>query len=59
MSTSQSKPIPWDSLPMDEQIALRERFGHYLDNLPPTCSLETKIARFQYWLEEHGIRYTD
>ena len=59
MNTASSDLIPWESLPPDEQIALRERFGYYLDNLPPTCSLETKIARFQYWLEEQGITYTD
>jgi hypothetical protein len=47
----------WASLATDEQLALREAFGRYLDSLPPTCSLETKIARFQGWLAERGVRY--
>ena len=51
--------IPWESLTQEQQIALRERFGYYLDNLPPTCSLATKVARFQYWLEEQGVAYRD
>jgi hypothetical protein len=59
MKTAPTELIPWDTLSLDEQIALRERFGYYLDNLPPSCSLETKIARFQYWLEEQGITYHD
>ena len=57
--TPKPELIPWESLNQDQQIALRERFGYYLDNLPPTCSLATKIARFQYWLEEQGVAYQD
>ena len=56
---STSELIPWESLTQEQQIALRERFGHFLDNLPPTCSLATKIARFQHWLEERGVAYRD
>ncbi|MFM1891583.1 MAG: hypothetical protein RLZ44_660 [Pseudomonadota bacterium] len=58
------KPTPpdqqlrdWTRLRPDEQLALREAFGRYLDSLPPTCSLETKIARFQRWLAERGVHY--
>jgi hypothetical protein len=51
--------IPWDTLSPDEQISLRERYGYYLDNLPPTCSLETKISRFRYWLETQGVAYIE
>jgi hypothetical protein len=58
-SATKSELIAWESLSQDQQIALRERFGHYLDNLPPTCSLATKVARFQYWLEEQGVSYRD
>ena len=47
---------PWSSLSTDEQTALRIAFGHYLDGLPPTCSLETK-QRFCSWLEEQGVDY--
>ena len=43
---------------MDRQLELREAYGHYLDSLPPTCSMETKIERFRHWLEEQGIRYS-
>jgi hypothetical protein len=59
MQPSPSELIPWDDLPKEQQIALRERFGHYLDNLPPTCSLETKIARFKHWLEAQGVDYEE
>ena len=51
--------IPWESLSQEAQLALRERYGHYLDNLPPICSLESKIARFKHWLEEQGVAYPD
>ncbi|RLW71676.1 MAG: hypothetical protein B6D71_00890 [gamma proteobacterium symbiont of Stewartia floridana] len=47
--------IEWESLDRDEQIKLREEFGHHLDTLPPTCSLDMKIARFKDWLREKGI----
>jgi hypothetical protein len=50
-------PRDWRSLSEDTQIELRIAFGHYLDSLPPTCSLGTKIERFRHWLAEHGIRY--
>lgn len=49
--------IPWDTLSPEEQLALRETYGRYLDTLPPTCSLETKIERFRRWLGERGIAY--
>ena len=48
----------WDSLDPDEQTAIRIEYGRYLDSLPPTCSLETKIERFRNWLrEQKGIDY--
>jgi hypothetical protein len=47
----------WDDLDEDRQTALRVEFGHWLDALPPTCSLETKVARFRAWLGERGIEY--
>ncbi|MEW8627921.1 MAG: hypothetical protein AB2551_19395 [Candidatus Thiodiazotropha sp.] len=49
------KMIEWESLDRDEQIKLREEFGYYLDSLPPTCSLDMKIARFKEWLSDKGI----
>ena len=45
----------WQDLNEDEQLQLRESFGHYLDSLPPTCSMESKIARFQQWLAQREI----
>jgi hypothetical protein len=49
---------PWQSLSPETQLALRMAYGRYLDQLPPTCSLDTKIERFQRWLAEQGILYT-
>ena len=48
---------PWRSLSNEEQLQLQVEYGHYLDSLPPTCSLETKIERFHNWLIERGIDY--
>jgi hypothetical protein len=48
---------PWEDLSGDRQLELREEYGHYLDSLPPTCSLETKIERFRRWLRERGVGY--
>lgn len=45
----------WDGLSGEEQTALRVEYGHYLDTLPPTCSLEEKERRFAQWLAERGI----
>ncbi len=49
--------IDWESLGREDQIKLREAYGHYLDTLPPTCSLDMKIARFKEWLGRQGIRF--
>jgi hypothetical protein len=45
----------WSELPADEQLALRERYGRYLDTLPPTCDLGTKMDRFRDWLALQGV----
>ena len=50
---------PWEHLSSERQTELRIEFGHYLDTLPKTCSLETKIERFSNWLHALGIRYAD
>ena len=47
----------WDDLSSAKQLALREAYGHYLDTLPPTCSMDEKNARFQRWLAERGVNY--
>ena len=60
MSNPEQQPTrDWHGLDEDEQTALRVAFGHDLDSLPPTCSLETKIARFRSWLAKRGIDYRD
>jgi hypothetical protein len=48
----------WSQLHPDEQNSVRIEYGRYLDSLPPTCSMDTKIERFRRWLrEEKGIDY--
>jgi hypothetical protein len=47
----------WDDLSPQEQLALREAYGHYLDTLPPTCSMDEKNERFRLWLAEQGVNY--
>ena len=47
----------WATLDADERTILQVAFGHYLDTLPPTCSLETKIERFRGWLAARGVSY--
>jgi hypothetical protein len=49
----------WEELSPQEQLALREAYGQYLDTLPPTCDLRTKTERFRAWLAERGIQYAD
>jgi hypothetical protein len=56
--TASKALVPWEQLSSDRQIALRNEYGYYLDSLPATCSLETKIERFRHWLQERGISYT-
>ena len=51
------KRIPWDELSPEEQLRLRVDYGHYLEQLPPTCSLEEKNARFVRWLAAHGVLF--
>ncbi len=47
----------WHELTVDEQLELREAYGHYLDSLPPTCEPGAKIERFRRWLNERSVRY--
>ncbi len=49
----------WCELTPDEQLRLREAFGHYLDQLPTTCSLDGKLTRFQQWLSERDIEFSE
>jgi hypothetical protein len=47
----------WSSLAKDEQTALLIAFGHHLDGLPPTCSMDVKEQRLRDWLGQRGIDY--
>ena len=47
----------WSLLDPARQLAFREAFGRYLDRLPPTCSMEAKVARFRDWLALQGIDF--
>jgi len=45
----------WGALQRDERIKLLIEYGRYLDELPLTCSMETKEQRLKAWLAERGI----
>ena len=51
-------PVLWEQLSLMRQTQLRIEYGYYLDQLSPTCSLESKIERFTNWLAERNITYT-
>jgi len=53
----QERRRDWTDLGEEEQTRLQIAYGHYLDSLPPSCSLETKIERFRHWLAAHGVDY--
>jgi hypothetical protein len=59
--SAKDKPLrDWNSIEAHEQTAIRIEYGYYLDSLPQTCSLESKIERFRTWLKEKkGIDYRD
>lgn len=50
-------PRRWSALDVDAQTGLQIAFGHWLDGLPPTCAMATKVARFKGWLRERGVIY--
>lgn len=49
----------WNGLGEDERLALREAFGRYQDDLPATCDMAEKIARFRRWLTARGVDYDE
>lgn len=52
------EPQLWNDLSTDCQTNIQIEYGYYLDSLPPTCSMDSKIERFQRWLlEEKNILY--
>jgi hypothetical protein len=56
--SSTTSPVPWEQLSKEQQTQLRIEYGYYLDQLPSTCSLESKIERFRNWLADRNIVYT-
>lgn len=50
-------PVTWSSLSASRQLQLREEYGVYLDQLPPTCSMDQKVNRFREWLSQRGIDF--
>ena len=48
--------VAWEDLDAGRQLALRIDYGHYLDRLPPACSLEERNTRFARWLAQRGVR---
>ena len=47
----------WTDLSIEEQTALLDAYGHYLDGLPTTCDMRTKQERLQSWLAGKNIEY--
>jgi len=48
----------WHQLDAREQLQLREAYGHYLDSLPPTCSLDDKVSAFANWLASRDVAFS-
>lgn len=57
MADEHANLTAWDELPKERQTALLIDYGRYLDQLPPTCSLEEKNVRFARWLAEQNVFY--
>ena len=47
----------WSRLDAEAQLALRLDYQAHLDSLPPTCSLDDKVAAFADWLARRGIAF--
>ena len=56
--TDVQQPQRWEDLTAERQTELRVEYGHYLDSLPPTCSLEEKKVRFARWLAARSIVFS-
>lgn len=48
----------WKDLHRDEQIKLLIEYGYYLDELPPTCSMQSKEERLRDWLAQREVVYS-
>jgi len=49
---------PWSKLSRDEQLALRMAYQAHLDSLPPSCSLDDKVAAFADWLAARDVSFS-
>jgi hypothetical protein len=47
----------WGEFDESERTRLLVEHGRWLDGLPPTCSLESKVQRLRLWLAQRGIDY--
>jgi hypothetical protein len=58
MSENTNQIRRWEDLAAEEQTRIMVEYGYYLDTLPKTCSLDTKIERLRHWLKtEKNILY--
>ena len=57
MNQQSKEQQDWRQLHKEEQTRLLVEYGRYQDDLPPSCDMNIKQARFVRWLEERGIRY--
>lgn len=48
----------WNDLSADEQLQLRLAYQAYLDQLPPTCNLDDKVAAFAGWLADRDVSFS-
>jgi hypothetical protein len=48
----------WKDLSADQQLQLRLDYQAHLDSLPPTCSLDDKVAAFANWLAERDVAFS-
>ena len=48
----------WAELTADQQLALRTAYQAHLDTLPPTCSMDDKVAAFAAWLADRDVGFS-
>jgi hypothetical protein len=49
---------PWSDLTPEQQLQLRMDYQAHLDSLPPTCSLDDKVAAFAAWLASRDVAFS-
>jgi hypothetical protein len=48
----------WGDLTSEEQLKLRLDYQAHLDTLPPSCSLDDKVAAFADWLATREVAFS-